>query len=141
MPATMPVEYRFWQKVNKDGPLWNGTPCWLWLASTSNGYGQISVDGHDRQAHRVAYEMLVGPIPQGLQLDHLCRTQICVNPEHTEPVTQRVNILRGVGITAQAALKTECPQGHPYDEANTYVAPDGARACRICKSVHRQRSR
>ncbi len=140
MPVLTPVKERFWAKVNKDGPLWKGTACWLWLAGCSNGYGQITVDGNNRQAHRVAYEMLVGPIPEGLQLDHLCRVQLCVNPAHTEPVAQRINILRGIGITAQAARKTECPQGHPYSEVNTYTSPQGGRACRICKSVYRQRS-
>lgn len=91
------------------------------------GYGQMKRDGRDCRAHRVAYEWLVGPIPDGLQLDHLCMVRACVNPAHLEPVTNEENQRRA------AAYKTECPQGHPYDEVNTYVRPDGARRCRACR--------
>ena len=94
-------------------------------------------------AHRFAYETFVGPIPEGLTIDHLCRIRHCVNPEHLEAVTDRVNILRGEGISAQHARATHCPQGHPYDLINTYVAPDGDRDCRDCRrqSMVRYRQR
>ncbi|MEU2992920.1 HNH endonuclease signature motif containing protein [Streptomyces griseoincarnatus] len=97
------------------------------------GYGVIKSQGAMHNAHRVAYEVLVGPIPEGMHIDHLCRVRRCVNPHHLEPVTQRENTLRGDGPTAIHALKTHCPQGHPYDEVNTYVCSAGRRHCRKCK--------
>lgn len=120
---TSTFEERFWSKVEKT------ETCWLWTASLCDGYGQFSVSaGLPRRAHRVAYELLVGPIPEGLTLDHLCRVRNCVRPDHLEPVTQAEN-------TRRASLgKTHCRQGHPYDEANTYIRPSrGERECRICR--------
>ena len=114
--------------------------CWLWIRGTDkNGYGGfVSQVTSSRQAHRVAYERWVGPVPPGLDLDHLCRTPSCVNPEHLEAVTHRVNCLRGRSPAARAARTTHCPQGHPYDEANTGRYPNGHRRCRTC---HRTRER
>lgn len=103
------------------------------------GYGAISVDGKQRPAHRVSYE-LFAPIPEGLVLDHLCRNPPCINPNHLEPVTDRVNILRGVGCMADYARRTHCPKGHPYDEKNTWVTKVGARRCRACKRVENART-
>jgi hypothetical protein len=120
---------RFWEKVHQtaDG-------CWEWTAGNSgNGYGRIWVDGSKRAAHRVAYEAIVGPILPGLQLDHLCRNRGCVRPCHLEPVTPRVNTLRGVTLGAANAAKTACPQGHPFSEANTHTEPTGKRRCRTCR--------
>ena len=109
--------------------------CWEWQACVANtGYGQIRVDGKTVTAHRIAYELYVDPIPSGLQIDHLCRNRRCVNPAHLEAVTQRVNLLRGDSFSAKHAVATECPQGHPYDEENTYVDPNGGRACRTCRN-------
>jgi hypothetical protein len=85
--------------------------------------------------HRWVYEQLVGPIPAGLVLDHLCRNPACVRPMHLEPVTQQENILRGQGLAAANAVKTECSRGHPYTEANTYRRPDGYRDCRECVNL------
>ena len=111
--AQRPFADRFWEKVDKTGP--NG--CWLWTGACSRrGYGAILADFPDRRmlcAHRAAYEMLVGPIPDGLQLDHLCRNRPCVNPAHLEPVTGRENVLRGTGFAAENAAKTHCVRG-PY---------------------------
>lgn len=108
------------------------TGCWEWQRSLfPNGYGYIKHDGRGRGAHRVAYEVLVGPIPEGLELDHLCRNRRCVNPEHLEPVTKAVNQQR------QGAEKTHCPRGHEYTPENTYRRPgENVRNCRAC---HREK--
>lgn len=124
-------EARFWEKV-RALPVADPNACWLWTASRYlGGYGQLWVDGRLVPAHRFAYELLTGPIPEGLQLDHLCRVPACVNPDHLEPVTQRENILRGEAPSAKHAIKTHCPHGHPFSPENTYVRPSG-RACRAC---------
>jgi hypothetical protein len=113
---------------NEDG-------CWEYAAETrgGNSYRQIRVDVGGElvaiYAHRVAYEHLVGPIPAGMQLDHLCRNRMCVNPEHLEPVTPRENTRRA------RALIRECPSGHPYGPENTRFAPDGRRYCAQCKRI------
>lgn len=98
------------------------------------GYGRFRVAGQKVLAHRFAYELLVGPIPEGLSLDHLCRNPSCVNPMHLEPVTHQVNCLRGVSPFADNARKSACAKGHIYDEANTYVDTLGRRVCRVCRS-------
>ncbi len=97
----------------------------------SGWYGQLGVDGTKVQAHRFAYELLVGPIPDGLEIDHLCRVTACVNPAHLEPVTGQVNTLRGDTPAAKNAAKTHCPQGHVYSVKNTGVG-NGRRRCRTC---------
>ena len=94
--------------------------CVLWTKATRDGYGRIGVTVAANQrrtvlVHRAAYELARGPIPEGLQIDHLCRVRACINPSHMEPVTQRTNILRGEAISAKNAKKTTCPRGHPYD--------------------------
>jgi hypothetical protein len=118
------------------------TGCWLWTAATSTaGYGRIRVDRRGMQAHRVAYEMHVGPIPEGLQLDHLCRVRRCVNPAHLEPVTQRENIMRGNSVSAVHAAKTHCIHGHPFDGENTRLGPNGKRVCRACHRDNERQAR
>lgn len=128
-----PLEERFWRYVDKtDG-------CWLWVGMTArNGYGKIRSGGHAGPlllAHRVAYELEHGPIPEGLHIDHLCRVRHCVNPAHLEPVTCRVNIIRGEGFAAKNYVKTHCKHGHPFDLFNTYWTRDGKRMCRACKAA------
>jgi hypothetical protein len=140
------TEQRFWAKVNQDGPVPPHRPdlgpCWTWTAgldeNTSAGYGRFHVDGKPVGAHCFAYELLVRPVPAGLHLDHLCRNPPCVNPAHLEPVTCRVNLMRGETPAAVNAAKTCCIRKHEFTEANTYVAPDGSRNCRTCA---RERSR
>ena len=110
------------------------TGCVLWLGSLlHNGYGQLyAPETKERRAHRVAYELAKGPIPTGLHLDHKCRVRSCVNPEHLEPVTSRVNTLRGQGVTAENARRTRCKNGHPLDGDNLHIDRKGARRCRRC---------
>lgn len=115
--------------------------CWRWRAAKdTSGYGRFLVNGKAVAAHRHAYEMMVGPIPEGLQLDHLCRNRWCCNPSHLEPVTKRENILRGVGASAKAARATHCPSGHPLSGDNLYINYKGARCCRACMraTAHRR---
>jgi hypothetical protein len=122
---------RFWDNVAKT------ETCWLWLGARGGHYGSYYSDGKSVLAHRFAYEALVGPIPDGLQIDHLCRVRLCVNPAHLEPVTQRENILRGTGPTAVNARKTHCPKGHQYDEGNTRWYKNK----RWCRACHREQTR
>jgi hypothetical protein len=122
-----PAIERFWAKVNKT------ETCWLWNgARDANGYGRFYVGSRTiALAHRVSYEMSVGPIPQGLHLDHICRVTSCVNPDHLEAVTPRENLLRGIGPSAINARRTQCKRGHAFTEDNTYRHRN-QRYCRAC---------
>ncbi|WP_396021799.1 HNH endonuclease signature motif containing protein [Bacillus cereus group sp. BfR-BA-01522] len=88
----------------------------------------------------MSYEMLKGPIEEGMVIDHLCRNRKCVNPLHLEQVTQRINLLRGEGMSAENVKKTHCPQGHEYTEENTYISKAGSRYCRKCRAMYSNRS-
>lgn len=130
---TLSFEERFWSKVEKT------ESCWLWIAYlNAKGYGVASVAGTARLAHRIAYELTVGAVPEGLQLDHLCRTRRCVRPDHLEPVTNKENQRRG----ATGILLTHCRHGHPYVPENVYTSPKGIRRCRQCHrdSYHRDKA-
>jgi hypothetical protein len=139
MTAPRPLEERFWEKVDKNGPIPVNRPelgpCWLWTAYVAeNGYGKFEGD----YAHRIAYRLCVGPIPERKDLDHLCRLRRCANPKHTEPVTRIVNILRGEGH----GTETHCSLGHPYSGDNLYVNPNtGKRYCRTCNRLNAARIR
>jgi hypothetical protein len=104
------------------------TPCWISnRAQTTNGYTKIWVDGYFLLTHRLAYQEFVGPIPDGLQIDHLCRQRACCNPDHLEPVTPQENIRR-----APWAQVMVCINGHEFSPANTRVNARGDRACKAC---------
>ena len=109
--------------------------CWLWIAGKSVGYGHLMLKGVHMWAHRVSYERHIGPIPPGLEIDHLCRMRACVNPAHLEPVTRGTNILRGLSPSAINARKTHCPKGHQYDA----VYPQRGRLGRRCTTCSRER--
>lgn len=110
--------------------------CWVWTSRKDRGgYGKVKLDGRTRTAHAVFYECLVGPVPSGLELDHLCRNRGCVNPAHLEPVSRKENVLRGASPAAANARKTHCPRGHAFTPENTEVRTVGqsSRNCRTCK--------
>ena len=130
------VEERFWGKVNKNAP--NG--CWEWTAGLfGNGYGHFWTSVRWVGAHRWAYEALVGPIPEGLELDHLCSNRKCVNPAHLEPVTHKENTLRGEGLAAQNAKKQACPKcGSPYVIVGVKTQERVCKKCHLANSRRRQ---
>lgn len=121
--SLFPLGNRFWSKVNRDGPIVQPElgPCWLWTGGTSgeSGYGKYAIRRVSFRAHRLAWEEENGPVPEGLQLDHLCGMRLCVRRSHLEPVTGKENIRRVVGDF--------CPEGHPY------VIYRGARQCPRCR--------
>lgn len=125
--APKPDIARFWAKVEM-------TPtCWLWRGALRNKalpYGVVRYAGKQHAAHRFAYEQLIGPIPDGLTLDHLCRVGRCVNPAHLEPVTLKENWRRAPNHPFN---RTHCPQGHPYDRIN-----GGKRVCRKCRNAQQR---
>jgi len=118
------------------------TGCWEWSAAKDRyGYGRFKIGRKKVKPHRVAYELVMGSIPEGLQLDHLCRVRHCINPAHLEPVTNTVNSLRGTSPMAVNAAKTHCPAGHEYTPENTYLRAKGWRACRKCRTEASARAR
>lgn len=134
MPAHRPAAERFWSKVEATAP----DSCWLWMAATDRGYGRFGVtSGRMVAAHRWSYEQVVGPISEGLTLDHLCRVRNCVNPAHLEPVTLEENL-------ARIPARTHCPKGHAYNEANTYYSPPNpntGRRTATCRTCNREKQR
>jgi hypothetical protein len=118
--------------------------CWQWKAATNaHGYGVVRYEGRNHLAHRLIYEILVGPILDGLELDHLCRNRGCVRPDHLEPVSRRENQLRGFAFSGINSRKTHCPKGHPYTPENIYQRPGGdpRRYCRRCIAEYRAKRR
>lgn len=135
------TEERFWSKVDRSG---GPDSCWPWTGSIKpgrhGGYGMFrGGDGVTARSHRVAYEFQVGPIPAGLELDHLCRNRACQNARHLEPVTHHENVRRGDG-GRNWREKTHCPRGHPYNETNTLALPTG-RWCLSCRDDYNRQRR
>lgn len=138
MRTKAPLETRLADKILV------GDGCWEWQAAIDrDGYGILThpPEGvRSTKAHRIVYEWLVGPIPDGLVLDHLCRNRCCVRPDHLEPVTSGANVLRGESLQAANKAKDVCKRGHPFDEANTrhYInsrTGTPARGCRACATL------
>lgn len=140
---------RFDAKVDFNGPLWNGTPHWLWTASlfTQSGYGQFNIgskaEGNKRpvSASRWNYERHVDILHYSMQVDHLCRVRRCVNPAHLEAVTPQVNVLRGESLAARRAKQTHCLRGHPLSGDNLYQWPGSGKGWRQCLTCKRDRAR
>ena len=119
------------------------TGCWIWLgARNPAGYGKIGMPGGKTvDVHRATYEALVGPVPAGYELDHLCKCKPCRNPAHLEPVTRRENVMRGTAPMAAFARQTHCKHGHEFTEANTRIRRETGRTMRICRACDREASR
>ncbi len=135
------LEHKLWTYVDRNGPLLSPYlgPCWLWTGRLNRGGYGVGYADRAVRVHRWAYELLHGPIPDGLDIDHLCRVRRCVNPAHLEAVTRRENLRRGNGVGAQHAKQTHCVHGHAFDEANTYWRRDGSRDCRACRRERKER--
>lgn len=117
----------------------HATPCWIWQGYTEKtGYGRITVNKRRWRAHRWMYEQEVGPIPEGLTLDHLCGVRNCVNPDHLEPVTLVENSLRGGSPWARNRRKTHCLRGHEFTKENTFWS-EGSRGCRLCRAIRKRK--
>lgn len=136
MTGDTSMAVRFWAKVQRD----DADGCWEWLSKRDHGgYGRFNLSrSRSRAAHRVAYELTMGPIPDGLTIDHLCRNRGCVNPAHLEPVTQRENVRRGLAPALGRARNNNldrCPAGHPYSGLNLFHRDRGWRGCRTCQRL------
>ena len=131
------VAERFWSHVDRGR---GRDDCWLWTGSLNHlGYARFYITIAPRVrvsigAHHWAWEQYHDPVPEGLELDHLCRVRHCVNPAHLDPVTHQENARRGTSPVAANARKTHCPQGHPYSPENTRISPKGKRHCRTCNA-------
>lgn len=135
MRRVKPLEQRLYSKL-----LIDPSGCVLWTGALGGGgYGYISLPGRKLvRVHRAMWELMNGPIPEGMVIDHLCRVRRCVNVAHLEVVTHRTNTLRGTSPAALEAVQEVCLRGHEFNLINTYWTPDGKRHCRACRKVRRQ---
>jgi hypothetical protein len=145
-----PLAERLWAKIDKGGPIPAHRPelgpCWLWTGrSLARGHGQITENRRHHMVHRVVYELLIGPIPAGMTIDHICHNgsgwtagescihRRCANPAHMELATKGENVLHGQTPAAINAAKTHCARNHAFDAANTRRTKEGKRVCRTCE--------
>jgi hypothetical protein len=139
----VPIIDRLVRQTDRSGPQFkNLGPCWIWTGAIrkSTGYGAFTIyigpnKTRSTTPHAIAYELSIGKVPEGLQLDHLCRNRICCNPDHLEPVTPKENILRGKGLASLNAKKTHCKEGHLLSGENLHINGKGARVCMICRKA------
>jgi hypothetical protein len=126
----------YWYVVDPSG-------CWLWTRCLDrDGYGNQRFQGRLQKSHRVSYQILRGPIPPNLTIDHLCRVRHCVNPEHMECVTPIENVMRGEGVGVRFSRATHCVNGHEFTTDNTLVFNGGRyRCCRMCAKLRMRRRR
>jgi hypothetical protein len=142
MLETLPIEISRKILIDPSG-------CWLWQGAISTGYGHMRNRNGSNLVHRIVYELLVGPIPSHLEIDHLCRVRRCCNPKHLEPVTRSINCQRG--ITPRIGnyyrgprperQRAFCEKGHPLSDDNLYISPKGARGCMACRREVMRRRR
>lgn len=139
-PTALPIAQRFWSRVHKT----NG--CWIWLGATNpKGYGQFfwkrgdASHSYTRPAHIVAYELSLGPVPKGRELDHICQNRRCVNPAHLEPITHKENLMRGDTVCARKKMQTHCVNGHAFSPENTAFEKNGTRRCIECRRARQRR--
>ena len=129
----IPAKEKFWRNVSPEP----NTGCWLWAGEVQpEGYGRFTMRHGHVSAHRFAWELFHGPIPEGFHIDHLCRVPSCVNPDHLGPVTCKTNLRRGIGFAAINGDKTHCIRGHEFTEENTYLWR-GHRHCKQCRQINR----
>jgi hypothetical protein len=133
---------RFWSHSVTAKTGWNGTACIEWTGGKNDhGYGRYRLGrAHGKvtfQAHRLAYSIVHGPIGNGLEIDHLCRNRKCINPDHLEPVTPYVNMIRGESFASVNASKTRCPKRHMLIGNNLFVDAKGGRHCQKCRAFAR----
>ena len=137
---------RFFSRINRNGPVPAFRPdlgsCHIWLGTIlDSGYGVYWNAGVPELAHRLVYQVTKHRrLKKGKQIDHLCRVRACVNPNHLEAVTCKVNLLRGFGSAAMNARKTHCKRGHKFTRSNTYIKRGAngnkIRNCRICRRAY-----